>query len=165
VFEMAGEAISLQMGLGIASMVDPLEPFRVTILGRWYWLVGAFLFLALDGHHHLLRALAASVDLLPPGRVALGGDVAATLARCTSEGLGRALAVGAPAIGILLATSLGLGLLARTVPQMNVFLVGFPVQIAAGILAVAASTPFLVEVARHEMSDLAVRLTTLLHAF
>jgi flagellar biosynthesis protein FliR len=46
-----------------------------------------------------------------------------------------------------------------------VFLVGFPVQIAAGILAVAASTPFLVEVARHEMSDLAVRLTTLLHAF
>lgn len=165
VFEMAGEAISLQMGLGIASMADPLQPFRVTILGRWYWLVGASLFLALDGHHYLLRALAASLEMVPPGHAVLGGDIAGALARYTSEALGRSLAIGAPAIGILLATSLGLGLLARTVPQMNVFIVGFPVQIAAGMLAVAASTPLLIEVARHEMSDLALRLNSILGAF
>jgi flagellar biosynthetic protein FliR len=153
------------MGLSIASMIDPMESFRTTILGRWYWLVGATLFLALDGHHYVLRALAASLEIVPPGRGALGGDVAAALTSFASDGLGRALAIGAPAIGVLLATSLGLGLLARTVPQMNVFLVGFPIQITAGVLAVAACTPFLVDVARHEVVDLATRLTTLLHAF
>jgi flagellar biosynthetic protein FliR len=165
VFEMAGEVVSLQMGLGIASMVDPMEAFRSTILGRWYWLVGATLFLALDGHHYLLRALAASLEMVPPGRGLLGGDAAAALSSFASEGLARALAIGAPAVGILLATSLGLGLLARTVPQMNVFFVGMPIQIAAGILAVAATTPLLIDVGRHEMVDLVTRLTTLLRAF
>ena len=165
VFEMAGEVVSIQMGLGIASLIDPMEAFRSTVLGRWYWMVGATLFLALDGHHYVIRALAASLELVPPGRGTLGGDAAAELSSFAAAGVGRALAIGAPAVGILLATSLGLGLLARAVPQMNVFLVGMPIQIAAGILAVAATTPFLIEVGRHEMVDLATRLTALLHAF
>jgi len=161
VFEMAGEAISIQMGLGIASLIDPLQPHRTALLARWYWLAGATLFLLMDGHHQLLRALSASLDLVPPGRGAFGGDAAAALTRFSSEALGRAIAVGAPAIGILLATTLGLGLLARTVPQMNVFLVGFPVQIAAGMLAIIAAVPFLAEIARREVLDLASRLATL----
>jgi flagellar biosynthesis protein FliR len=165
VFEMAGEAVSLQMGLGIASMVDPMETFRTTILGRWYWIVGMTLFLSLDGHHYVLRALAASMQAVPPGRGVLGGNAVAALSSFAADALGRALAIGAPAIGVLLATTLGLGLLARTVPQMNVFLVSYPIQIAAGILAVTASTPFLVDVGRHEVGDLVTRLSILLRAF
>jgi flagellar biosynthetic protein FliR len=161
VFEMAGEAIAIQMGLSIASLIDPLQPFHTTVLGRWYWLVGATLFLMFDGHHHLLRALAASVAAVPPGHAVVGGDVVAALTRFTADGLGRALAIAAPAVGILLATTLGLGLLARTVPQMNVFLVGFPIQIAAGMLAIVAVVPFLAEIARREVLDLAARLATL----
>ena len=164
VFEMAGEMIAVQMGLSIASLIDPLQPVRTTVLARWYWIVGATLFLMLDGHHHLLRALATSLEIAPPGHSLAFGSVAAGLSTFTAETFGRALAVASPAIGILLATTLGLGILARTVPQMNVFLVGFPVQIAAGMLAIIAAVPFLLEVARHEMLDLATRLATLVAA-
>ena len=164
VFEMAGEMIAVQMGLSIASLIDPLQPARTTVLARWYWVVGATLFLMLNGHHHLLRALAASLELVPPGHAMDFGRIAAGLSAVTADTFGRALAVASPAIGILLATTLGLGLLARTVPQMNVFLVGFPVQIAAGMLAIIAAVPFLLEVARHEMLDLATRLATLVAA-
>ena len=164
VFEMAGEIVAIQMGMSIASVVDPLQPHRTTVLGRWYWLVGSALFLTLDGHHHLLRALATSLDIVPAGRGTIGGDMVAALTRYSADTFGRALAMAAPAVGILLATSLALGLLARTVPQMNVFLVGFPVQIAAGILAVVAAVPFLLEIARREVIDLASRLGTLMSA-
>ena len=164
VFEMAGEMIAVQMGLSIASLIDPLQPSRTTVLARWYWVVGATLFLMLNGHHHLLRALAGSLELVPPGHAMDFGRIAGGLSSVTAETFGRALAVASPAIGILLATTLGLGLLARTVPQMNVFLVGFPVQIAAGMLAIIAAVPFLLEVAHHELLDLANRLATLVAA-
>ena len=81
-----------------------------------------------------------------------------------SPRVGVRWALAAPAVGILLATTIGLGLLSRTVPQMNVFLVGFPVQIAAGMLAIVAAVPFLLEIARREVLDLASRLATLVAA-
>lgn len=161
VFEMAGEMVSVQMGLAIASLIDPLQPMRTTVLARWYWLCGAMLFLMLDGHHQLLRALSASVQLAPPGQAVAYGDVARGLSVVTAGTISRALGIAAPAVGILLATTLGLGILARTVPQMNVFLVGFPVQIAAGMLAIIAAVPFLAEIARREVLDLVTRLATL----
>lgn len=164
VFEMAGEMVAVQMGLSIASMIDPLQGARSTVLARWYWLAGAMLFLMLDGHHALLRALAASVEALPPGHAVALDTVTRGLSECTAAVLGRAAALAAPAVGILLATTIGLGLLSRTVPQMNVFLVGFPVQIAAGMLAIVAAVPFLLEIARREVLDLASRLATLVAA-
>jgi flagellar biosynthetic protein FliR len=69
-----------------------------------------------------------------------------------------ALGIAAPAVGILLLTSMSLGILTRTVPQMNVFIVGFPLKITAGIVGVALTLPFLVDLARREIGELAQRL-------
>ena len=163
-FEMAGQVVAIQMGLAVAQVFDPINSTRQNILGRWMWLVGMACFLGMGGHHFLLRALAGSLDILPVGQGLLNHATVELMVRSSGESLATALSIAAPAIGVLLLTSLGLGILARTVPQINVFIVGFPVKIAAGIAAIIASLPYVLEVARREVAMLAGRLATLFAA-
>ncbi len=161
-FEMAGEIVGIQMGFGIAAVLDPLGGHRASLIGRVFWLAGMMLFFTLGGHHLLLRGLAGSLAACPPGHPLPVDGAAAFLAKTSGEALAAPLKIGAPVVGILLLATMGLGILARTVPQMNVFVVGFPVKIAVGLAAIALSLPFFVEVARGELSRLAVRIATLL---
>ncbi|MEZ5065296.1 MAG: flagellar biosynthetic protein FliR [bacterium] len=160
-FQAAGEIIGVQMGFGMARILDPMSSQESTVMGRWLWLTAMTLFFTLGGVAVVIRALALSVQTLPPGLAAPGADVTAALVAFTGDAFAVTLRVAAPAIGILLLTSVGLGLLARTVPQMNVFIVGFPLKIAAGIVATAFTLPFLVDVARRELGVLVERLALL----
>ncbi len=163
-FEMAGHIVSFQMGFAMAAVVDPMQPQRQTLMARWLWMAGMTLFLTLGGHHHLLRALRHSLETLPPGVGGMGLDAVAALTRFSADALVAALQVAAPAVGILLLTSMALGILARTVPQMNVFIVGFPIKITAGIVGVLWSLPYLIEVARREIGTLVHRIALLTQA-
>jgi flagellar biosynthetic protein FliR len=163
-FQMAGEIVAIQMALGMASLIDPVMGYRSNIMGRWMWMIGLALFLGLNGHHLLLRILATSLGTVPPGQGLLSDEVVRNVQVFTGESIRTALQIALPVVGVLLLTMLGLGILARTVPQMNVFIVGFPLKIAVGILAVGISMPFLVDVARHEITALAARLWTLVAA-
>jgi flagellar biosynthetic protein FliR len=163
-FEMAGHVVAIQMGLGIAAVFDPLQGHQANVLGRWMWILGMVLFLGLNGHHHLLRATAGTLDLLPPGQGLLSARAVEAIVDAGAESLASAMRIGAPAVGILLLTTVGLGLLARTVPQMNVFIVGFPIQITAGLVALLLSMPYLLDVARREVGALVHRLSALVAA-
>lgn len=161
-FEMAGHIVAIQIGFGLAQVFDPVQGHQQNLISRWYWMIGMTCFLAFGGHHHILRALAATLEVLPPGVGLTSPAVVEMLTRSTASCFASMLSLGAPVIGVLLLTSMGLGILARTVPQMNVFIVGFPIKIAAGVAAIMLSLPFLMEVARHEVAALAARLSTLL---
>ncbi len=161
-FEMAGEIVAIQMGFGIASVIDPLGGHRSTLVGRWLWLAGTALFLTLGGHHLLLRAFGASLTALPPGRPFPADAIAELMARSTADAIAAPLRLAAPVMGALLLAAMGLGILARTVPQMNVFVVGFPVKIAVGVLALAFTLPLFAEIARGELARLVSRLAALL---
>jgi flagellar biosynthetic protein FliR len=163
-FEMSGHVVAVQMGFGIASVFDPLQGHQANILGRWMWILGMVLFLGLNGHHHMLRAVAGTLDVLPPGAGLLSTAAVETIVDAGAECLVSAMRIGAPAVGVLLLTTVGLGLLARTVPQMNVFIVGFPIKITAGLVALLLSMPYLLEVARREVGALAHRLSALVQA-
>ncbi|HET9887108.1 MAG TPA: flagellar biosynthetic protein FliR, partial [bacterium] len=143
-------------------VLDPLGGFRSTLIGRWMWLAGMTLFFTLGGHHLLLRAFGASLAALPPGTAFGSPEVVEHLSKSGGDAIAAPLRLAAPVIGTLLLATLGLGILARTVPQMNVFVVGFPVKIAVGILAIAFSLPFLAAAARGELTRLAHRLAVLL---
>jgi flagellar biosynthetic protein FliR len=163
-FEMAGHVIAIQMGFAMAQVFDPMQGHSGNLLGRWMWIVGMTLFLALNGHHHLLRALGESLQLAPPGSGFPIAGITEAIVHLGGDSFVTALRIGAPAIGILLLTAVALGILARTVPQMNVFVVGFPVKIAAGITALALSLPYLLDVARREVGELVHRLSALVMA-
>ena len=125
-FEMAGEIVAIQMGFGIAAVFDPLGGHRSSLVGRWLWLAGTALFLTLGGHHLLLRAFGTSLTALPPGRGFPVDQAAEIVFRASADAIASPLRIAAPIVGALLLATLGLGILARTVPQMNVFVVGIP---------------------------------------
>ncbi|MBZ0267734.1 flagellar biosynthetic protein FliR [bacterium] len=158
-FSIAGEVISFQMGFAMAAMMDPMQPYRQTVMGRWMWLAAMTLFMVLGGHHILVRALAATVETVPPGTAVLDAGIIEAMTRFCADTFTTGMRIGAPALGILLLTSTALGILARSVPQMNVFIVGFPLKITAGILGMIWALPHLIAVAQADITLLAHRLS------
>lgn len=134
--QLAGAVIDIQMGLGVMNLIDPLTQTQVSVMGQFYFLVATLVFLAVDGHHLLLRALAESFRLIDLGGASFTGALAGKMMDLTAGLFFTAFRVGAPVIGALFLTNLGLGILARTVPQMNVFIVGLPLTVGVGYLMV-----------------------------
>ncbi len=140
--EMAGEIVDIQIGFGLVNVIDPAGGQEVSILGQFYYIVAMLFFLAIDGHHALLKALGDSFSILPPGSVLWfreAGHAGPLLADFFTRLFGIALQVAAPGIAVLFLTNLAMGLLARTMPQLNVFIVGMPLNIVVGLLITIAS--------------------------
>ena len=144
--EMAGEIVDIQVGFGLVNVIDPAGGAQVSILGQFYYIVAMMFFLAVDGHHALLKAMGDSFTLLPPGSVIWfkqAGHAGPLLAGFFTQLFTIALRVAAPSIAVLFLTNLSMGLLARTLPQMNVFIVGMPLNVIVGILITILSLKLL----------------------
>ncbi len=140
---MAGGLLGVQMGFGIVNVMDPREGgSRVPILSKLYGLLAVLLFLLMNGHHLLLRALSLSLKTIPVGGVGFHPGLAEHLLGMAGSAFVMALAIGGPLIAVLFLTDAAMGFIARTVPQMNVFIVGFPVKIGLGLLGVAVTLPY-----------------------
>lgn len=137
--QMAGQIVGLQIGFGIVNVIDPQSDLQVPLLGQFNFLLALMLFLCVDGHHTLLQAIKTSYDLIPVGHAQFTGRIAERFSVLSSGIFSIALKLGAPVMIILLLTNVALGVIARTVPQMNIFIVGFPIQIVIGLLALAFS--------------------------
>ncbi|MBI4531931.1 MAG: flagellar type III secretion system protein FliR [Candidatus Latescibacteria bacterium] len=137
--QMAGQIVGLQIGFGIVNVLDPQSDLQVPIIGQLNFLLALMLFLSIDGHHTLIQALSASYDLIPIGKAHFSDRIAEQFIRLSGGIFSIALKLGAPVMIVLLLTNVALGIIARTVPQMNVFIVGFPLQIGLGLLAIAFS--------------------------
>ncbi len=135
--QFAGQAIGVQMGLAIASIFDPSTGEQVGVSGRFYYLVAILLFLGLDLHHPFLAGFGSSFDLLPIGGTQLAVAGFQHWAELSGQVLLLAVRMSLPVIGALLLVDLALGFLSRLVPQMNIFLVGFPLKIGLGLAALA----------------------------
>lgn len=134
--QMAGQIVDIQIGYGLVNVLDPGGNQQVSILGQFYYLVALAFFLAMNGHHHLLRALGDSFTAIPVGsflwfeRAAEAGPL---LSAFFTKLFVIAFQVAAPSIAALFLTNLSMGLLSRTMPQMNVFIVGLPLNVTIGL--------------------------------
>jgi flagellar biosynthesis protein FliR len=140
--KMAAGLIGIQMGFGIVNVMDPKSGTQIPILAKVYDLLAITLFLILNGHHLLLKGLGVSLNLVPLGGVEFSSGMVGQLIGMASSIFVIALSVGAPLIAVLFLTDAALGFVARTVPQMNIFIVGFPIKIALGLTGVAVTVPF-----------------------
>ncbi|MDH4553579.1 flagellar type III secretion system protein FliR [Pseudomonas sp. BN417] len=134
-FVVAGQIISMQMGLGFASMVDPTNGVSVPVLGQFYLMLVTLLFLAMNGHLVVFEVLAESFVTLPVGGGLLTAqywEVAGKLGWVMGAGLLLAL----PAITALLVVNLAFGVMTRAAPQLNIFSIGFPLTLALGLVIV-----------------------------
>ena len=139
--QFAGQMVGLDIGFGVANIVDPLSAEQVSILGEFQTLLATVIFLMINGHHMLLRALAASYEMVPLGRVNLSPLLGDKLLSMSGKVFVIGVQLAAPISATLFLTTLALGIVARTIPQMNVFVVGFPLKIVVGIAMLMFTLP------------------------
>ena len=159
--QMAGELIGLQMGFGIAAVLDPESGNQENLIASLLQNLALLLFLVFGGHHIVLEALADSFRTLPPGALILSPDLLGEGIHLSGHLLDLGLRLGAPVLAALLLSEVGLGLIARTVPQMNIFIVGFPLKIGLGFAMLALTLPSTLLLFRQEIGALAELLARL----
>ena len=139
--QFAGQLAGLQMGFGIVNVIDPQSHDQISIIGQFLNILAILMVLTLDGHHIILNGLLESFEAVPLGGVVLQASIAHKLIALSSEVFVIAIKISAPILVALFLISTAMGVLARTVPQMNVFIVGFPVQLAVGLSVLVATLP------------------------
>jgi len=152
--QAAGEMIGLQMGFGIAAVYDPESGGQENLVVSLMRITALLMFLLVNGHHVVLEALGDSLRTLPPGGLRLSPDLLGEGIRLSGHLLDLGLRLGAPALAALLLSEVGLGLIARAVPQMNIFIVGFPLKIGLGFAMVALTLPSVAVLFRQEVGAL-----------
>jgi len=161
-FIIAGELIGIQMGINLISALDPVAGGQVPILGQFMGLLGMLIFLAIDGHHMMFEALVASFQLVPPMHVHFSGFLVESVLKL---GLGMfvlALKVGAPVMIAVFIVTLGMGILGRTIPQLNVMLNNVPITIGVGLLVLGLSLPLFGSLAESNLTGIGPTLQGLL---
>ncbi|MCD5413648.1 MAG: flagellar type III secretion system protein FliR [Clostridiales bacterium] len=132
---LAGTIIDTQMGFGMVSVMDPNLNVQVPVMGNFFNNLVSFIFIVLNGHHLIIRALVGSYELLPIGfEFTLRTSLVDHLIRIFSQFFMLAVQFSAPVLIAIFLTNVLLGVLARTMPQMNVFIVGLPLKIMVGMV-------------------------------
>jgi len=141
--QMAGQVAGFQMGLAIATGMDPSTSTQMPILAQFKNLFAMLIFLVTNAHHWFFRALVESFTLVPPFQIQVHDNLFAAVMAMAANIFIIAIKVGAPVMGAMLISSVAFGMLARTVPQMNVFIVAMPVKIILGLIFLSLSLPYI----------------------
>jgi flagellar biosynthetic protein FliR len=131
--EVAGSVVAQQLGLGFVTAVDPTQNEQGVIVGNFLALLGVTLIFATDLHHLIIAALDDSYTLFRPGEVPVVGDIAALVTKTTASAFRIGVELSAPFLVFGLLFNIGLGVLSRLMPQMQVFFVGLPLSILIGL--------------------------------
>lgn len=140
---VAGSLLDLAVGFSFGSLIDPISGVQSTILSQLYAMVGFLIFIALDGDHWMIEGLARSYQLVPMTKFPSIGALVGGADKAFVSIFGSAIELAAPVLLAALLTDCALGLMARVMPQLNVFAVGFPAKIAIGLLVMGVSLPFI----------------------
>lgn len=140
---LAGDAIGLQMGLGFATFIDPQTSAQTPIVGTLFTIVASLLFLAMDGHLLVIAALVDTFELIPIGESMRAEARWEHFASLGTRLFALGLQIAMPVLVTMLICNVALGVMARATPQLNLFSVGFPLTIVAGLLLIVLFLPFL----------------------
>ncbi len=140
--EMAGEVAGLQMGLSFAGYIDPSTGGTNNAVGSFFGIMAVLLFLSLNGHLLLLSGVIESFERLPIGS-GNAAQISKSLVSAGSQIFSAALSISLPIIVVLLIANLGLGIMSRIAPQLNVFAVGFPISLTIGLTSILLLLPYL----------------------
>jgi flagellar biosynthesis protein FliR len=128
----AGQTISLTMGLGFATLVDPQRGANTTVLGQMFLILGLLTYLAINGHLMLLGSLAESFQSLPIGAAHVDRNFLLSVALWGARVFESGLLIALPAMIALVIVNLALGVVTRAAPQLNLFGIGFTITLLCG---------------------------------
>ena len=149
--QVAGTVVDFQMGFGVVNVIDPQTETQVSVTAQFQNILAILIFLAIDAHHYIIQAIVESFFVINPFDINFASITPEYVLHLFTATFTIAVKIAAPIMAILFFLSVGLGLVARTVPQMNVFIVGFPLQIGIGLLMVGLSISFFTTLVENEM--------------
>jgi len=141
-FQFAGRIMDIQLGFGVAGLIDPTTRSAAPLLGTILNMTAVLTFFVIGGHRLLLKGLAFSLQQMPPGAPLKGIPLDQVLAQFGAMFVFAAL-LAAPVMTVVLLVDIAMSVMSRTMPQMNVFIIGLPLKILVGLIVLAISLGFL----------------------
>ncbi|WP_462332203.1 flagellar biosynthetic protein FliR [Schwartzia sp. (in: firmicutes)] len=141
---MAGKVMDMQVGFSIVNVMDPTSGQQIPLIGSFLYNLSVIVFLVTNGHHVLLTALIRSFQSVPLQSMSADPSIAELITRFTVGIFTTGMQIALPVSFAILLTNVGLGILARTMPQLNIFVVGVPLQIVVGLFMLSIVVPFYV---------------------
>ncbi|HWQ71494.1 MAG TPA: flagellar biosynthetic protein FliR [Desulfitobacteriaceae bacterium] len=141
VLQGAGQLIDLQMGFIMGNILDPVYGMQSPLMGNFQLVLATMLLLATNSHHYLIAAMVKSYTYIPINIASLPTNITFYV-NLTTNIFALSVQLAAPVIGAILLADLGIGLLIRVVPQLNIFSVIFPMKILFGFILLILIIPF-----------------------
>jgi flagellar biosynthetic protein FliR len=155
--EFGGTVVGYQMGFAAANVYDPQNQRQVSLMSQFQNVFAILVFLSIDGHHIFLRTLVDSYALLPPGLLDLSGPAVPYIVELMGHMLVLAVRFSAPVLAVLLLSGLILGIMSRVFPQLNVFLLSFPINIGLAFIITGLTMAVVVSLLQGEFAALPER--------
>lgn len=130
---LAGQFIDMQIGFGMVSVLDPVSNIQIPVTANFYSIISTLIFLMINGHHSLINALFESFNILPLGSAVFDTRLLNDLTSMFGNMFVVGFKISAPIIASILIADVLMGVIAKTMPQMNFFVVGMPLKIIFGI--------------------------------
>ena len=150
--EIGSEVAGMQMGFGMANAFDPVSQQQVSLIRQFHSVFASLLFLAINCHHVVLQAMAKSFEWIPTSSFMIKGPVIEQILRMGSHMFMLGMKVAAPVTVALVLTQVAMGVLSRAVPQIQIFLIGFPLTIGLGLIVFGASLNLYMHLLQNEMT-------------
>jgi len=134
---LAGQMIDMHIGFGMVNVLDPVSNIQIPVTADFYFILTVLMFLAIDGHHLLKYTLTESFSRFPVGSAAvIGKPLLDSVVRLFGSVFVISFKIAAPVTAAILVADMALGVIAKAVPQVNVFIVGLPIKILIGFLVI-----------------------------
>ncbi|MFC2337093.1 MAG: flagellar biosynthetic protein FliR [Negativicutes bacterium] len=142
--QMAGKVMDMQVGFSIVNVMDPTSGQQAPLIGSFLYNLSVIVLLVTNGHHMLLTALVESFRTIPLTGISFDASLTELIARFTTGIFLTGVQIALPITFSILLTNVSLGILARTMPSLNIFVVGIPLQIMIGMFVLLMVIPFYV---------------------
>lgn len=162
--QIMGQLIGFQMGFAVANVLDPMGGGQVSVLAQFCYLMALLVVFSVGGHLIFFQALADSFAIVGPGRFTLSRALHDQVMWMSGQMFVLAIRIGAPVIGALLFTQVVMGVLAKSVPQLNILIVGFPITLTVGFLFLGVTISLMLPILGKVFQGLGPILHSLLRA-
>jgi flagellar biosynthesis protein FliR len=147
--QMAGHFMSFSMGLSMARAMDPQAEVQDSVVTQFLYLLTILMFFAVDGHHIFIRAIASSFKTIPINGIMFDSSIPGIIVKLSGDMFLIGIKLAAPILLALFLSNLCLGIIARTVPQVNILMVGLPINLCIGLIFLMMTlgnmSPFLMD--------------------
>lgn len=159
--EFGGTIIGYQMGFAVANVFDPQTQRQISLMSQFQNVLAILIFLSLDIDHLFLRAIVDSYRMLPVGHLNLGGGAIPYLMHLGGDMFSLGIKFSAPVLAVLMLSGLVLGVMSRIFPQLNVFMLSFPINIGASFLVIGLTLGLMTSLLGRELHGLAAKFVEL----